>query len=255
MKKDGLKIYFEGANNLGLNISNLLNLAIEVAKLAGEYLIKENALVVKRSDDRDTKLEADIESEKIIMNKLSAYFPVLSEEYGGVLSSNGPTWIVDPLDGTVNYSRRIPLNAVSVALWHNGPILGVIYDFNRNELFAGGVGLSAKLNGKDIRVSDTPDKKSAIIFTGFPIANSFETQSLNRFVAGLQSYKKVRLIGSAALSLAWIAAGRGDAYIEEKIRLWDVAAGLAILNAAGGSFRISGNDLLDVHASNGVINY
>ena len=236
-----------------LTYESLLETAISVACEAGKLLLAKPHSKVRISATRDTKLDADIESETVILKHLRTSYPVMSEEAGGKLSENGPTWIVDPLDGTVNYERGIPLSCISICLWHNGPVLGVVYDFNRGEIFSGIVGRGAKLNGKEIKVSQIENRADSIIFTGFPIATSFETDSLHSFIKLVQRYKKVRLLGSAALSLAYVACGRGDVYIEQKIRIWDVAAGLAILNAAGGAFQMLGEEPLDVYADNGVL--
>jgi myo-inositol-1(or 4)-monophosphatase len=132
-------------------------------------------------------------------------------------------------------------------------VLGVVYDFTREELFSGVVGDGAFLNEAPIRVSKTTAPGEAIAFTGFPSAASFETDSLTSFVEMLQRFKKVRLLGSAALSLAYVACGRGDVYIEQRIRIWDIAAGVALVNAAGGAFQTLGTDPLDVYADNGVL--
>ena len=230
-----------------------LRVAKTAARAAGKLLASHAGLAVRSSTARDTKLEADLTSETAILDMLSRSHPVLSEEAGGAIDEKGPTWIVDPLDGTVNYSRGIPISCVSIALWDKGPVLGVVYDFNRDEMFSGIVGQGAFLNDDEIFVSKTIDRADAIMFTGFPAASSFDTEKLSGFVRLVQRYKKVRLLGSAALSLAYVACGRGDAYMEQRIRIWDVAAGVALVNAAGGAFQTLGDDPLDVFADNGVL--
>jgi myo-inositol-1(or 4)-monophosphatase len=113
--------------------------------------------------------------------------------------------------------------------------LGVIYDFLRDVTYEGAVGLGAWRNGKPMRVSDATDPAKAVLLTGFPAGREFGRDSLSGFVAQAQSYKKVRLLGSAALSLALVAEGVADVYHEDGIHLWDVAAGLALVTAAGGT--------------------
>ena len=209
--------------------------------------------------ERDVKLEADRLAEERILEVLceASPFAVLAEE-GGTCPGSDPDsnlrWIVDPLDGSLNFLRGIPLCCVSVGLWRDDePLLGVINDFNRDEVFAGIVGEGACLNGEDIRVSQVRESRQATLCTGFPAGTDFATDALTRFVNEVQDYKKIRLLGSAALSLAYVAAGRVDAYRERDIRIWDVAAGLALVNAAGGETLAEPTTVpnaLDVYASN-----
>jgi myo-inositol-1(or 4)-monophosphatase len=128
----------------------------------------------------------------------------------------------------------------SIGLWSgNEPILGVVYDFNRGETFSGIANINASIDGKDIEVSETSNIQDAILCTGFPVNTDFSNRSLSDFVKHISDYKKVRLMGSAALSLAYVACGRVDSYIEEDIMLWDVAAGLALILGAGGRINLS----------------
>ena len=132
----------------------LLKIAIDAARLAGKFLRDNKSIKIISEDNKDIKLNVDFKSESIIFKKLLEHYPILSEESGGVLLDESSIWIVDPLDGTVNYSRKIPLSCISIALWiKKKPVLGVIYDFTRNELFSGIVGFGAKLNEKKIKVS------------------------------------------------------------------------------------------------------
>lgn len=233
----------------------LLQTARDAALIAGRLLLSHTSNVVLGETSHDTKLDADIAAEKAIIRHLeeNSNFPVLSEEAGLSDTRKGPRWIVDPLDGTVNFSRSIPLCCVSIALWDNGPLLGVIYDFTRGELFSGEVDKGAWLNNKPIHVSDVKEASSGIIFTGIPVASDFGRPAIESLGLLVQNFKKVRLLGTAALSLAYVACGRGDAYMESKIRIWDVAAGAAIVQAAGGNFQMIGTDPVDLYASNGKI--
>jgi myo-inositol-1(or 4)-monophosphatase len=188
---------------------------------------------------RDLKVGADRESERVILEALqtSSSYPVLAEETGehGVIDTEAGFWIVDPLDGTLNFGRGLPLFSVSIGLWQGGePILGVVYDVRHDELFCGVVGDGAWCNAEAIVVSEVSAPEKAILATGFPVNRDFNSVPLRRFLDQVQAFKKVRLLGSAALSLAYLACGRVDAYSEEGIMLWDVAAGLALVRAAGG---------------------
>jgi myo-inositol-1(or 4)-monophosphatase len=142
---------------------------------------------------------------------------------------------VDPLDGSLNFSRDIPLFCISIALWKEmRPLLGVVYDCNHDEMFTGLVSEGAWLNGTPIQVTNTVKKSEAVLCTGFPVSTDFSENALLTFVRSIQAYKKVRLLGSAALSLAYVASGRADIYNENDIAIWDVAAGISIVEAAGG---------------------
>jgi myo-inositol-1(or 4)-monophosphatase len=230
----------------------LLKIATDTARLAGKFLRDNKSIKIISEDKRDLKLNADLDSETIIFKRLLKHYPILSEENGGFLSDKSPMWVVDPLDGTVNYSRKIPLSCISIALWNKKkPVLGVIYDFFRDELFSGVVGFGAKLNDKKISVSKIKKKSKSVIFTGFPVEFSFNKKNLKKFIGLVRNYKKIRLIGSAALSLAYVASGRAEVYQEKDIKVWDVAAGLALVKAAGGFYEYSNiNNNFNVHASN-----
>ena len=223
---------------------NELNLAKEAARPACERLkLIEFGCEIIDKTGKDIKLRADKESEAVIIEALNCHstYSILSEEYGekGAFDIESPFWIVDPLDGTVNYSRHIPINCISIALWQGEiPILGVICDFNNSEIFSGIVGEGAWCNDKKISVSDIERADEAILATGFPVNRSYSTEALAGFLSNIQSFKKIRMLGSAAMSLAYLAAGRVDAYTEEDIMLWDTAAGIAIIKAAGGWVKV-----------------
>jgi len=227
-----------------------LSVAEKAAKTSGEYLrqvMNSNIQIVKQLA-RDVKLEVDLKSESIIINilKKESDFPILTEERGLINVSNFINdseyqWIVDPLDGSLNFSRNIPICCVSIALWKDAePLLGVIYDFNRNEIFTGSVNKGAWLNGQKISTNKVKEKSKAILATGFPVSTDFSKDALLDFVEDVRSYMKIRLFGSAALSLAYVSCGRADVYKENSIKIWDVAAGLALVKAAGGKIVCNG---------------
>ncbi len=227
---------------------NEIEIAIKAAKearnvLKSSFITKTTAV---SSSARDIKTQADIDAHKTICSILGKTgLPVISEE-SATYDANPATeacWVIDPLDGTVNYFRGSPLNCTSIGFWSEGkPIFGVIYDFLSNELYTGGEGFPAQRNGSQISVSKVANPSEAILATGFPNARDFDHAPLMRFVAQIQSFRKIRLLGSAALSLAWLADGRLDAYFEEAIYLWDVAAGLPIVTGAGGVIEFSNID-------------
>lgn len=207
-------------------------------------------------DGREVKIDADERAEALILDELAraAPFPVISEEKGWVEGAPGALmWAVDPLDGSVNYARGYPHCAVSVALLRDGaPVLGVVDCFLLQERFTGIDGVGAWLNGAVIRVSSIADASAGILHTGIPARA--DPNSMRKFETRLSQWRKVRMIGSAATALAYVAAGRAEAYRESGSMIWDVAAGCALVKAAGGVFRIEGSDLkkpLEVGAGNG----
>lgn len=220
---------------------NELTLAVEAVKVAGNYLekLQKKHIAVVSATGKDVKLRADRESEEIILQYLTegSPYPIITEETGehGIVDTDSPVWIVDPLDGTVNFSRSLPIYCISVALWKGeDPLLGVVYNFRNEELFTGVVGEGAWCGSNRVFVSDVTRAENAILATGFPVNRDFNSNSLLSFVKDIQNFKKVRLLGSAALSLAYLASGKVDAYVEEDIMLWDIAAGVALVKAAGG---------------------
>lgn len=209
-----------------------LALAKKIAFKVGSLLKNSTEKNIISQYGKDIKLELDVRIEALIKKEitLSSSNPILGEESGleGELSEDGFLWIIDPIDGTMNFSRDIPAACVSIALWKgNEPILGVIYDFYRDELFSAVVGNTPRLS------INQKDKSQALLATGFPTYMKNDDSTLEHFIKCVQEYKKIRMIGSAALSLAYVSCGRFDAYMENSIKLWDVAAGIALCRAAG----------------------
>ena len=233
-----------------LNVAQLeilLELALKTSKSAF-LAAKENLTHIRKVENdltRDVKVIADKRLEAFIIKELKQKTPysILTEESGTILNKSHYSsyrWIIDPLDGSLNFSRYIPICCISIAFWKDmDPLFGVIYDFNRDEMFAGLVGEGAWLNGSPITAGKAREKKDAVLCTGFPVSTDFSQPALLEFVDNIRQYKKVRLLGSAALSLAYVAAGRVDAYLEKDIAVWDVAAGLALVLAAGGVVHFS----------------
>lgn len=248
-------------------VKQSLDTAVKAATKAGKALreLLSADIKINSSVGKDIKLEADLVAEKAILDTLHAEsaFGILSEEAGEVLNADGSKgdsqyqWIVDPLDGSLNFSRGIDIFCTSIGLWNGSePVLGVVYDFMHDRLFTGVVGEGAWLNGEPISVSSIAEKKDSILATGFPVYLKFDTAVLQDFVKNIQDYKKVRLFGSAATSLAYVARGSVEAYAENNIAIWDVAAGLALVLAAGGKADISngtGKNFLNVYAYNSLI--
>jgi myo-inositol-1(or 4)-monophosphatase len=245
-------------------LKRLLSLAEATAADAGAALKahRQSWSVVAAEEGREVKIDADTRAEAIILATLerASPFAVISEEAGWVRASERGdryVWAVDPLDGSVNYLRGYPHCAVSIALLDNGaPILGVIDCFLLSERFSGAVGLGAWLNGAPMRVSEIAEPAAGILQTGVPSRAS--EASMRLFEARLKAWRKVRMIGSAAAALAYVAAGRAEAYRESGSMIWDVAAGCALVKAAGGEYRIEGGRLdrpLEVTAGNARVQF
>jgi myo-inositol-1(or 4)-monophosphatase len=245
-----------------LDLHQQIEIAKNAAKEAGKVLLNNKDSLNQSifSSDKDIKLKADIEAENIIKSilKKESSFPILAEESGKSKEHLDETfWIVDPLDGTANYARDIPLCCVSIALMHKmNPVLGVIYDFNNNDLYEGYLDGVAKLNETALKVSETILPSEGILVTGLPNNTDYSDQTLLRMVKDFQKWRKVRMIGSAAIASCYVASAKADLYKEFGTYIWDVAAGAAIVNASGGRAEITNqrdNFQVDVHFSNSYI--
>lgn len=217
-----------------------LQLAIAAARAGGEILRAGfNSGVSAHYKRRfDPVTATDHASEATILSMLREHRPddaILSEEAGGTTPA-GRLWITDPLDGTVNFVHNIPHIAVSIALWDDDqPLVGVIYDPLRDECFSAVPGEGARLDGTPISVSTTDSLDRSVTATGFPYDHGDYPDEYARVVgAVLARVNGIRRFGSAALDLAWVAAGRYEAYWELGLAPWDQAAGIAIVREAGG---------------------
>ena len=221
-----------------------LVLATTSAREAGTHLkdLFGKEQEVLHIDEHDIKLAADLQAEEIILKILDeSGLPVLAEESGehGKIRAAGPYWVVDPLDGTGNFSRGIPGCCVSIGLYSNqGPVLGVIFDFVLGEFFSGVLGQGASLNGAPMMTSSVTRPKSGILATGFPKNFRYSEAAAAAMFAQMKQFMKVRMIGSSALALAYVACGRFDAYAEDRSMFWDFAAGVALVEAAGGTTKV-----------------
>jgi len=236
--------------------AHFLEIAREAAALAAARL-KQGLAVDKKvnfQDARDIKLQADLESEAIVRKHLSAHtdFPLIGEEGGGdasLYTGDEPYWVIDPLDGTFNYERDLPLCCVSIGLWRGDrPILGVIHDFNLNEVFAAIVPLEGNpgiftINGEAVIPRWAERLELANLLTGYTAYRDYSPEAMEHSINLMKPYKKVRMLGTAALAAAYVAAGRADVNIEESLKLWDAAAALAMVEAVGGTWLLKPVDL------------
>jgi myo-inositol-1(or 4)-monophosphatase len=244
-------------------MKHYLDAAENAARAAGK-LLRENfqrQLRVKSMAAHDIKLEIDVQAQELIGKLLLDEFPahaLYGEEGIGGDQSSDHQWIVDPLDGTVNYFYGIPHFCVSIALrLHKKLVVGVIYDPIRNEMWTGQRDQVSTLNGTPIHVSDRAELAEAVISIG--LAKTGETINTNfpLLQQMIHRVRKCRVLGSAALDMAYVACGRLDAYVETGISLWDIAAGLLLVENAGGTVdlrpREKMKDKYSIVASNGLI--
>ncbi len=240
-----------------------LQVAEEAAREAGA-LLRQNFHRDKDIDDarhHDVKIALDRESQELITRVLLDAFPdhALYGEEGLAGNQDAPfQWIVDPIDGTVNYLYGIPHFCVSIALRHEGVIiLGLIYDPMIDELWTVEKGGKPMLNGRVTIASARDRLEESILFVGCGKDEEALKTGLARFERASIRARKMRMMGSAALGMAYIACGRLDAYIESRISLWDVAAGIILVESAGGKVDLSPHptdpDVWSVVATNGRI--
>ena len=233
-----------------------VTIMVKAARAAGNVLLRHmhrlDALNVVEKDRMDYASEVDGLAEAEIVKELKRAMPdcaILGEETGA--SGKGrQTFVIDPLDGTSNYLHGLPHWCVSIALVENGePVHGVVFDPLRNELFTASKGAGAVLNDKRIRVTERRDLTGTMLVTGFPPRERERLGAhLDCLRELLRDAEDVRRTGSAALDLAYVAAGRADAYFEAGLKPWDIAAGVLLVREAGGrviDFRGAGTGPMD----------
>lgn len=213
-----------------------------LARQAGKMILRASRgeFEVFAKDGNDVVTEVDRAIEVFIAGELNALFPddeILGEEYGGVEGhSTQRRWLIDPIDGTLNFTCGVPMSCVSIALQENGVSqVGVVYEPYRNELFSARRGAGALLDGQPMRVSPRTRIDESVLVTGFrPITRDDLPDNLENFVAISKDVRAVRRFGSAALDLAYVAAGRLDGFWEFGLSPWDTGAGYLLVEEAGG---------------------
>lgn len=216
-----------------------------------------------KSSVNDLVTEADKQAETAILSAIRETFPdhyILSEEAGEISTPSNTKWIIDPLDGTVNFAHGIPLCCVSIGVEVDGEvIMGAVYNPFMNEFFLAEKGQGATLNGKPIRVSAKPELAKACLVTGFPYTWEDEKNDpITVFGRFVREGLPLRRLGSAAIDLCWVAAGRFDGFYEHKLNAWDSAAGFIIVEEAGGKVTDFSGNRFSPHqkkiiATNGII--
>ena len=222
------------------NTGPMLETALEAARRAGQVIVERypttHTLTVKGY--RDIATEVDIAAEAVILDLIRARFSdhaILSEEAGGSGIGSGYTWVVDPLDGTTNYAHRLPVFTVSIGVLEGGqPLIGVIHDPLREQTFVAERGAGARLDGASLHVSRVARLSHAVIGLDWGHSDEVRGRTLDLLRQVAPRCATVRALGSAALALAYVAAGWLDAYFNLMMQPWDVAAGTLLVAEAGG---------------------
>ncbi len=220
-------------------IKNTLFKAVEAGAAELTRYFNGKFTISSKATINDLVTEADHASEKAIFKIIQENHPdhfILSEETGAVPTNSNIKWIIDPIDGTINFANGIPICCVSIGVEENGEmIMGAVYNPFMNELFFAEKGKGATLNEKPIKVSDKDNLLTSCLVTGFPYQYlDSENGPLQIFEKLIRKSIPVRRLGSAALDLCWTAAGRFDGFYEHKLQAWDSAAGFLIVQEAGG---------------------
>jgi len=243
-------------------METLLN-AVQAGGAQMQHYFNGRFAVSSKININDLVTEADHASEKAIIETIQKNHPdhfILSEETGEIKTSSEYKWIIDPIDGTINFANGIPICCVSIGLEKDGEIIiGSVYNPFMNELFVAEKKMGATLNNKKIQVSNKANVGNSCLVTGFPYTYvESKNGPIEIFSALIRKAIPVRRLGSAAIDLCWVAAGRFDGYFEHHLQTWDSAAGFLMVKEAGGKVTdFSGNDYSvyqkQILATNGLI--
>ena len=247
-------------------MNNYLETAVTAARAAGDLIRAHfgQSLTVQAEEAHDIKLELDVRAQELISGLLLKEFPshrIIGEEGPAAetqVSSDQLVWVIDPIDGTVNFFYNVPHFCISIALQRGDrTLVGVVFDPIKDELWTVAEDQPPQLNERPFRVSNRSALSEAIVSVGFSKTARAIELGLRTFNSMICKARKCRMMGSAALDLAYVACGRFDAYIEKSVNLWDVAAGAFLVEAAGGTVEIAPSPLetgkLAIVATNGKI--
>jgi len=225
------------------NHSHFLEFAIKIAKKAGSIQMKYFGNITslqKKSTNIDLVTKADIESEKYIINQITKKYPnhsIVAEESGNIFNNSEYLWVIDPLDGTTNFTHNLPIFAVSIGLIkkNKSVICGVVYNPAADKCFYAEHSKGSFLNGKPIRCTINDKLSNSLLVTGFPYLHDKKYDiSFKLFKEFYDKTRGMRRLGAASLDLCFVAMGRFDGYYEFSLKPWDICAGALIVNEAGG---------------------
>ncbi len=239
-------------------LENVLGCILETGEMQKRRLGDKGLRVHSKTSEDDLVTDVDELSEKMLLQAIGAAYPdhgFLSEECGSKNSEAEYLWVIDPLDGTTNYTQGIPIFAISVALQYRGEtVLGVVYQPVLGEMFTALKGKGAYLNGQEINVSTKSDLANCVLGTGFPYDKAIHKHNnANYFTHFVPRVRGLRRLGAAAYDLAGVAAGRLDGFWELNLSPWDVAAGILLVEEAGGKVAFLEKRGVSLVAGNKVI--
>jgi myo-inositol-1(or 4)-monophosphatase len=242
----------------------MLDFLINISKKAGEYLLSQTSeeLHIEHKGRIDLVTNADKTSQDIIVKSIEEKFPdhaIIAEEGYDKAGKDGFAWYIDPIDGTTNFVHGVPMFCISIALYNEAlPIIGLCHNPSNEETFYAERGKGAFLNGKQIYVSRTANLLDSLVATGFPYKSENMDKVIKCFSNVVGNVQGIRRFGSAALDLSYVACGRFDVFWEMGLKPWDMAAGVLILEEAGGKVTGMNGAAFDLHkgdivASNKII--
>lgn len=232
-------------------MANFVEAASTIAREAGALLMEYRGVAFELKGDFDLVTAADRASEKMVVDRLHRLFPdhgIVAEEGGNAEKRSEYRWFVDPLDGTTNFAHGFPVWNVTLALAKNDEVIaGVVFDPERNEMFAAERGGGATLNGKRIEVSQAKTLEDSLVSTGFPSRRRHQNVNIHFYYQLAMLTHGVRRAGAAAIDLAWTACGRLEAFWEFGLNPWDMAAGTLLVEEAGGKVSGMRGEALDLY--------
>jgi myo-inositol-1(or 4)-monophosphatase len=234
----------------------MLDFLIDISQQAGAYLLSQAGkdLFIEHKGRIDLVTHADKASQKMIIKSIEKRFPdhaIIAEEGYNKSGKEGFAWYIDPIDGTTNFVHGVPMFCVSIALYkETTPLIGVCYNPATQETFYAEKGKGSFLNGKRILVSATGNLINALVATGFPYKSENMKKVIDCFFNVLSEVQGIRRFGSAALDLCHVACGRFDAFWEMELKPWDMAAGVLILEEAGGKVTCMEGTVFDLNSGN-----